>query len=587
MAVTDPQRLLTDDPQEPLGGHGDRLYASSRLSALALWIAFGLYLLLALRIFVYTPDDTFITFRYARNLAEGYGPVFNRGAPLSDRTEGYSCPLFMILMALVWKLPLGMDLLLRAKFLGLALGLGTLVVTRRLARRLGMPVWAQALLPLLLAVHSSFVVSSISGMETGMMTLLVTLGAYLFVGEWQLQERGKKAGLASAWAFAGCALTRPEGVLFGLAAAGLLLAGRWRRWSSREVRWLLAWILPIGMFLLWRHSYYSLWLPNTYYAKQVPLEDALTDGAKYLLQTFFYSVVSQPLLVALAAGWWILVIAGVISLRFQRPPGLIVPLLAGMQMLFVLKVGGDGMGGWRFMATAVPLLLLLSLAGIEESAGGLTRAVKAPDRTFPLSFRRGVGGKTHLQRVTIGVLSSVLLGLCLLGNRDYWRRDLYGYRSWASTSFTLQERPMLRGWLLDMALTASDWLNTHAAPGAEVADSEMGVTPYLCPQLRFLDTQGLTDHGIATLPGALHNGSGVMDQYTSTKDVVGRYLLEVRKPDYILRGVGIRPEESVPSEPILEDTYVLRATLPILSSLPGMHSFLLIWQRDTSAHAAQ
>ena len=39
-----------------------------------------------------TADDAFITFRYAQNLVEGLGPVYNPG----ERVEGYSSPIWML-----------------------------------------------------------------------------------------------------------------------------------------------------------------------------------------------------------------------------------------------------------------------------------------------------------------------------------------------------------------------------------------------------------------------------------------------------------------------------------------------------------
>src|SRR5205085_12307305 len=97
MAVTEPQPDVTEFPTP------DTRYPTpvlpSRFVKIAQWIAIILFLVLAHRVFIYTPDDAYITYRYSLNVAEGYGPVFNRDAPLSDRTEGYSCPLFMFLLA--------------------------------------------------------------------------------------------------------------------------------------------------------------------------------------------------------------------------------------------------------------------------------------------------------------------------------------------------------------------------------------------------------------------------------------------------------------------------------------------------------
>jgi hypothetical protein len=43
----------------------------------------------------YICDDSFITLRYAQNLAEGHGLVFN----LNERVEGFTSPLWTILLA--------------------------------------------------------------------------------------------------------------------------------------------------------------------------------------------------------------------------------------------------------------------------------------------------------------------------------------------------------------------------------------------------------------------------------------------------------------------------------------------------------
>ncbi|HZP80386.1 MAG TPA: hypothetical protein VFB21_01990, partial [Chthonomonadaceae bacterium] len=115
MAVTDLQRDTASEAAHAGLSEPSRAAPSypPRCVPIALWASVLLFVALAQQVFVYTPDDSFITFRYAKNLAAGYGPVFNRNAPLSDRTEGYSCPLFLFLMALLWKLPLGLEMLLR------------------------------------------------------------------------------------------------------------------------------------------------------------------------------------------------------------------------------------------------------------------------------------------------------------------------------------------------------------------------------------------------------------------------------------------------------------------------------------------
>ena len=47
-------------------------------------------------------DDAMVSMRYARNLAEGYGLVWNPGG---ERVEGYTNPLWVLYMALLHLLP--------------------------------------------------------------------------------------------------------------------------------------------------------------------------------------------------------------------------------------------------------------------------------------------------------------------------------------------------------------------------------------------------------------------------------------------------------------------------------------------------
>ena len=60
-----------------------------------------------------TVDDAFITFRYAQNLVDGLGPVYNAG----ERVEGYSSPIWMLASAA--GNALGIDPVFASKWAGL------------------------------------------------------------------------------------------------------------------------------------------------------------------------------------------------------------------------------------------------------------------------------------------------------------------------------------------------------------------------------------------------------------------------------------------------------------------------------------
>jgi hypothetical protein len=57
-----------------------------RAHAVAVVLGSGAILLLTRAYFRFTSDDAYISFRYAQNLADGHGPVWNPG----ERVEGYT-----------------------------------------------------------------------------------------------------------------------------------------------------------------------------------------------------------------------------------------------------------------------------------------------------------------------------------------------------------------------------------------------------------------------------------------------------------------------------------------------------------------
>src|SRR2546428_9644856 len=165
-------------------------------------------------------DDSFITYRYAANLANGQGLVFNPG----ERVEGYTCFLGVVILSGI--IAAGFDVVLWSQVLGGLAALGTVAVAVRLEALLGMPtvVWPRIVMPFALAACPAFALWAGSGMETSLFTLLVTLTLFLHVRS--------PGSVWSGLALAAATMTRPEGVLWGT-AMGLdqLRRGRSGRWA--------------------------------------------------------------------------------------------------------------------------------------------------------------------------------------------------------------------------------------------------------------------------------------------------------------------------------------------------------------------
>jgi hypothetical protein len=287
-------------------------------------------------------DDAFIAFRYARNLLEGHGLVYN----LDERVEGYTDLLWVLLVALGSRVS-GVEL----PGVALALNLGVVAANVALvaanARRLfpsanaGFPLAA-----LLLAGHGVFLAHGTTGLETGLVALLAQAGLYLLSGP----------GVARAAALGGCALvlavlTRPDAALL-LPIAAVAVALRALRGDERAplLRALAALALP-GVVLLavqaWRLSYYGDWLPNTAYTKSA--------GGAYWSQGLVY--LTDFWLGSATLPWAI--VAGVWAARGSAPlhARVYVGLVVLLQTVYVARIGGDFMSG-RFFVVLLPLLAL-------------------------------------------------------------------------------------------------------------------------------------------------------------------------------------------------------------------------------------
>jgi arabinofuranosyltransferase len=126
----------------------------------------------------YMHDDPFISFRYARNLADGNGLVYNIG----ERVEGYTNFLWTLLMTIPHKL--GADPILFSHALGLAL----LGISLTLFYKLGRIVFyrQQSTLLLLLGIilNYSFITSYVNGLGTALEGTMVIANLYVYVRLW-------------------------------------------------------------------------------------------------------------------------------------------------------------------------------------------------------------------------------------------------------------------------------------------------------------------------------------------------------------------------------------------------------------------
>jgi hypothetical protein len=332
----------------------------SRRRAAAVAVAFagaiGLLLFHGLGYLNVMGDDAFISFRYAKHLADGLGPNWNS----TGRVEGYTNFLWVGLLAGVRKV--GLDIVVWSRVLGGLSTAATFFFVYRTWRLwadddgdLDAPVVVGSVF-VLLAMTSGLAFYTFSGLETPLFAALVTGSAYLY-----LRERRVRGSPWSAVALAATAMTRPEGLIVaavtGLFYASALAEPANRRLALRRILlWAGVFFALYGAYFIWRYEYYGYLLPNTFYAKVGNNLAAFDRGLSYL-RRFGSQYQLLPMLVGSAF---------LLANTRLRHDVAYVAALCGSLLLAVVFEGGDFMAFGRFIVPVLPLIFLTGVAGFAK-----------------------------------------------------------------------------------------------------------------------------------------------------------------------------------------------------------------------------
>jgi hypothetical protein len=229
-------------------------------------------------------------------------------------------------------------------------------------------------------------------------------------------------------------LTRSDGahIFMGCALVGFFLAEDKKRIVLTRV---LPAAAPVLAHLLWRRSYYGDWLPNTYYLKVYLLDHVRHRGFLYA-RNF---LIGYAIAVTLA-------VAAVVAIGRRDRRAYLFVLLLGMNLLYVINVGGDMMGGFRFCAHIVPLVFVFAAAGfahvarngwIVRAAWGLVMVFATVPLLHPLDRLTAIDGNGAVQdqmQVAMLIKKNALpkstVGVIAAGVVPYFSRhpaiDLFG-----------------------------------------------------------------------------------------------------------------------------------------------------------------
>lgn len=433
-------------------------------------------------------DDVYIHLQYARQLGLGEPFRYFAGEPV---TTGASSLLYAFVLGAAYAVGFTGQLLLAfAIGFGALCGAAATALTYLLALRLAgrtVALWTGVLV----MVSGPLLWGAVSGMEVGLVALLVVGAVYAFVRE-QLRARFLVTPVVATL----LALARPEGLIV---AVGLVVAMLWtiprvvpaahRSWWA-PVLVVLPLLAGAGQLLFNHLATGSVqaagvqaksWLHQGLLMQ--PLEVA--DQTLRNLREMAASLAGLSGQDFLPPGTLVLVVLGLAALWVGGRRTLTVVLVFGLVMV-LLSLATLSTAQWqnlRYLQPFVPLLLLLAVLGVD----GLAR----------------VAGTGRRPIVLHGLLVVLLLFSVLA--TPTWAVRL------GQQASAMREGPVSVG----------NWLSGHVPPGSSVAVNDVGAAAWFGGH-RTVDLVGLTTPG---MDRASRNGAGTLYEAL-------RHLPEEKRPDY-------------------------------------------------------
>ena len=487
-----------------------------------------------------TIDDSYITFRYARNLVSGNGFVFNPG---DERVQGTTTPLYTLLMAGL-ALPAGGA---AATFPAMALTVNALadaatcLLLWQIGRRLGAE-GAGLAAGLVWAVAPYSVTFAIGGLETSLYVFLLTamMAAYLWT------PRGHTlTTLCAALAL----LTRPDAILL---VAPLALDRLWRAFrkgtpagapgagrsgSSEKLEWgeVLAFLLPCLAWGIFATLYFGSPIPHSVTAKLAVYR--LDDNAALirLIQHYATPFMEYDAIGVVGIGMGLILYPFLYLVGARRAwrsqPRLLAWLVYPWLYFVVFAIPNPLLFRW-YLTPPLPAYFLVILLGAEQVLRGLFRKKMNRDEG-------DVGWRVWVPLV-------LLVALPLAGSLNAWSvHPDHGPDRPAPTMAWFKLELLYR--------QAADYLAPRLTSSSRLAAGDVGVLGFFTPA-RILDTVGLNS------PESL-NYYPLDKRYYVINYAIPSGLILDQKPDYVVI-LEVYARLTLLQDPRFSQQYTLLRTLP-------------------------
>jgi hypothetical protein len=507
-------------------GKYDRFVKGNR-TGLAVWGLILAFLALACAN-AFIQDDAFISFRYAENLVNQGELTWNPGEP--ERVEGYTNFLWVLLLSA--PAALGIDLILASKVLGLLFFVLSCFLTYRLGLVVFQSTWWALLAMTFVGTNYTFSAYATGGLETQLQALLITAAVYVTLRAFMkgvAPTRRSLLGLSAVCLLA--LLTRLDSAIPVAVLCFYVLSHAPKHRASTTAFLILPVLLILGLWHVWKWTYYGDLFPNTFYAKATYFSWGVWRAGLVYVYAFVQSYLLIPFL------FLAIVFRRHLTARAEMAIPLAIVLL---WCAYTIAVGGDFME-FRQLVPILPLALIL-----------VTRLIRAlPGRPVQTAFTAMVfAGSLHHAATFEGIG-----GIESIGQLDAWVTD--ENQGWRRAGVVLNEM---------FAATSKP---------VTIATTAAGAIPYYS-RLPAIDMHGLNDRWIARHAPVVRDRPGHQREPTleylidrGTNLVLGHPLIEpknvVASPELKLADLarfriedaraGLLPKESTVLEIPLSSDY--------------------------------
>jgi len=430
----------------------------------------------------YVKDDTFISMRYARNLAFGHGLVFNYG----DRLEGYTNFLWVVLtVPSYW---LGVDPLQWVKAMSCLFGQLGIVVTWSLARHFGggrsvLIPWVAAAL---YAASPTVILWSVAGLEPTLVAVLCgggTLFAMRLLSCEEDEAPTRRLAILSALLLAGGALCRPDAHAVIIVVGVFALVDVLRR-AELPRYWLLWGVLILAILVPYhgfRVLYFGDLFPNTAYVKAGAGPEVMARGYDFVIGLLGFSANSGIFALAGFSAVLACICGG------RRLARLMALSLALVFMAYMVRIGRDEMKWYRLFLPVFPVVVALGADGLSRLAGSLSGGARClrdqldrrlvdplPSMAMEAALQKGLPTLLIVAALVVGVR----VDLDLAEKKREWHN---AYVRSSEASFQAM----------------GTYIAQRSEPGEVVVFQDMGAAPFRAPDQVWIDTIGILNRTVA------------------------------------------------------------------------------------------